>query len=181
MDKTRRQEFFHLMAYGLNFTKLEADYLDNVDVTLADRNKRYNSSEEHTRNCYLAATLRRIYREHKSQTDLMVGGKGSMHDLSHDHCIEMILTKIARIATGAFVEDNYHDIEGYCRLALRDAVIVDRQDRPLQHKTHHNLSTKAYDREPGRCQELMRETAQTFQCINKFNHEGDHNFTGGAI
>lgn len=148
--------------------------MDKVDETLDDRNIRYNGGLGHTENCSLAYKLRELYRNHRPMPSVM--------ELeSHDHCIEMILTKIARIATGAFVEDNYHDIEGYCRLALRDAVIVGLQDHPLQHETHHNLSTKAYDREPGRCQELMRETAQTFQCINKFNHEGDHNFTGGAI
>jgi hypothetical protein len=137
--------------------------LDNVDETLADRNTKYNSGEGHTRNCYLAATLRRIYREHKAETDLLHGGRGTKHDLSHDHCIEMVLGKIARIATGAFVEDNYHDIEGYIRLALKD---MQSQTQALcnepnpkgniegcnlrpGHRGHHNWPTEAYIVKPG--------------------------------
>ena len=37
--------------------------------------------------------------------------------LAHDDAIEMILTKIARIATGEYHADNYDDIFGYGKIA----------------------------------------------------------------
>lgn len=38
---------------------------------------------------------------------------------AHQHCINMILTKLGRIATGRFQEDNYDDIAGYAELAKK--------------------------------------------------------------
>ena len=42
----------------------------------------------------------------------------SVHD-AHKAAMHLVLTKIARIATGAFHEDNYIDIEGYAIIARK--------------------------------------------------------------
>lgn len=42
--------------------------------------------------------------------------------VAHDECIEYVLEKIARIATGNLHEDNYKDIGGYIELARKIAM-----------------------------------------------------------
>ena len=89
--------------------------------------KVYNRGGDHTANFVLAARLREIYRQerwnhHYGKRELTEWGLKTEHEQAHDHAIEMILVKIARIATGDVVEDNYVDIRGYAELARMSAL-----------------------------------------------------------
>lgn len=43
------------------------------------------------------------------------------HDPAHSHAIDMVLTKLGRICTGDYVEDNYVDASAYIDIANKIA------------------------------------------------------------
>lgn len=58
-----------------------------------------------------AAELKRVWRAYA----------GDRHAPEHDEAVELALTKLARIACGAFHEDNYTDAAAYLALACEAA------------------------------------------------------------
>lgn len=77
---------------------------------LEERGAIYGSAEI---NLTCAAHLINNYMAGRDHSD---NGDG-VSITAHDVAIIMILVKVARIATGKYHSDNYHDILGYARIA----------------------------------------------------------------
>ncbi len=70
-------------------------------------------------NLKCAALLKQVYRDGEEESGNRNSGQEGF--LAHDDAIEMCLTKIARIATGDFHQDNYDDLIGYATIAKKMA------------------------------------------------------------
>lgn len=82
-----------------------ADILrEAVKLIDGDRNKQYGEPQVNLR---LAAALKEVFWDHATR-DI---GK------AEQEAIDMILTKLSRIGTGVYKEDNYVDLAGYAGIA----------------------------------------------------------------
>lgn len=87
---------------------------DEIDRILEDRGAIYGPAED----CLLCAQrLKLMYRFWNGPA------KMNCHHGGHNEAIEMVLHKIARIATGKPHLDNYNDAIGYLKLARQLAFI----------------------------------------------------------
>ena len=82
----------------------------DIEKILEERGQQYNRGDSHIANFALAWELREAYRKRCLTTR-------PDRFKAHDHAMEMVLVKIARIATGEPLEENYRDIIGYTTLA----------------------------------------------------------------
>lgn len=74
----------------------------------------------------LTAAFKRLYREAR-RTAMMENPHWDFKQIeAHDDAMEMVLHKVARIATGTYHPDNYDDVNGYSSIAKDLGAGIDR-------------------------------------------------------
>lgn len=92
-----------------------------VSEILSSRGKEYG---DRFVNLECIGELKAVY--HKYAGGMAQGHMTPTRRLAFDHCMEMVMVKIARIATGLHKTDNYDDAMGYLELARSMVEGIDR-------------------------------------------------------